>query len=199
MDKLSAVNLTFDKLLITVLIPGLVAIFPYLLLIYNLYPDFYGSITSNYTYVITLVTILSLIFGLIIENIGSRIEVEVFDKVNKCDSKIWEKFLKLSYEKEPVGHRYLRNILMRMKFELGLFIALIFMAIGLIVFNYKFPIFESQCSALIFLFIIPIALAVFLYKEGLSSSKVLNNTRILLVEEFYRPRLKEAQVDNPSS
>lgn len=191
MDKLSAINLTFDKLLITVLAPGLVAIFPYILIFFGFNDNLLVHFEGQTSLLVALISILSLMSGLIIENLGSVIEKHVYDKINAPTDDIWNSFLKLTYEREPVGHRYLRNILMRMKFELGLGVGLIFMSIGLMIYNYHFSFVASQGNALLFLFVMPALLSIYLLREGLSSSTVLHKTRMLLVEEFGNNEVEE--------
>jgi hypothetical protein len=38
-------------------------------------------------------------------------------------AKEWFDYLRLAFEREPVGHRYLRTLVLRLKFELGMAVA----------------------------------------------------------------------------
>ena len=130
MDKLTSLNLSFDRVLIQLVIPGLIAIFPWFIFFLNVHAHAKSYLHSNTNVTILAIIFLSLITGLIIENMGGRLEVWWLDERNKKKYKnygdIWDKFLLLVYEKnEPVGQRYLRNILLRMKFELSTAIAMI--------------------------------------------------------------------------
>lgn len=193
MDKLTSIHLTFDKVLITILIPGIVASYPYLMIIFQEFEgikDYFDS--TNLTAFVAFLTIVSLAMGMILENIGGRIEVHIYDKIHvnqSCGERFdetWKEFLTLSYpEKEPVGHRYLRDILMRMKFELAFGLAVFIMSIGLLVYDSKFVLIEDCCTSLFVLGVIPMLLSTYLLViEGYSSSKILCNTRKLLVEKF---------------
>src|ERR1700733_7814336 len=68
--------------------------------------------------------------GLLVEDIGSRIESRFLDKRLgtqpgfSTHSDEWNQYLRLVFKAEPVGQRYLRAILLRFKFELGTAIAL---------------------------------------------------------------------------
>lgn len=119
-SKLTSLSLDFNKVLIQLIIPGLTAIIPWFLLFLNnssTINDFYKY--GHPSILVTTVILLSITAGLIIENLGSWVEVIVYDKINKCNDlkyeEEWNNFLKLNYKgHEPVGHRYLRNMLMRL-------------------------------------------------------------------------------------
>jgi hypothetical protein len=193
MNKLTSIHLTFDKVLITILTPGLVACFPYLMLLFAEYENLKEYFdNANLTALIAFITISALIFGFILENLGGRIEVMIYDPIHSKQSygkdhkDVWDAFLTLNYkDKEPVGHRYLRDILMRMKFELAFGIGLIFMSVGLLIYNCKHCIIEDNTTAFFTLFFIPFVLSAYLLVvEGYSSSKILCKTRKLLVKNF---------------
>lgn len=192
MEKLTSLGLTFDRVLIQLIIPGMVAVFPYFFIYLNHFPFDKEFLLKNPTILMTTLTILSLIAGIILENIGSIIEVKCYDKKNESKfpnySEIWKKFLKLNYDaKEPVGHRYLRNILLRMKFELSFGTALIPLSIGLIILDNQKVLIGSFFLKLFLLFFIPLGGALYLIlKEAYDSSVVLAKTRELLVEKYYK-------------
>jgi hypothetical protein len=190
-DKLTSLSLSFDRVLIQLIIPGLIAIFPWF--IYFLGFHFYARkyFHDNSTITLTAVTLLALIAGIFLENIGSRIEVFWLDKLNarKFENydNTWHKYLQISYaENEPIGQRYIRNILLRMKFELSTAVAIIPMSIGLIFVNYARAIFGNCCGAILLLYIVPFVLIVYLLYEARSSSEVLARTRNSLVDKYYR-------------
>ena len=191
MDKLSSLNLDFDRVLIQLIIPGLTAIFPWVILFLNFHIYEKTFLIQNLSLLITLVTITSLITGLALENLGSHFEVRYYDKKNKkADLNYmitWNKFLCLNYSgHQPVGHRYLRNILLRMKFELSFAFAIIIMAIGLAILDYNYVIFNSNWLKFIIFYLGPLFISFYLlYIEGYASSKVLADTRKILVDEYY--------------
>ena len=192
MDKLTTLNLTFDRVLIQLIIPGLLACFPYLLLFFEVQPAILAFFLSNgVTLIATLVILLSLISGIILENLGSRIEVHYYDERQlKNDSEyldVWDKFLQLAYDKEPIGQRYIRNILFRMKFELSVGAALVFMTIGLGIYNYTHTIFTNLWLNILVIYVTPLVGTLYLiFIEGWQSSKILHATRKLLVEKYHK-------------
>jgi hypothetical protein len=191
MEKLSSLNLDFDRVLIQLIIPGLFAIMPWFIIFLNHSPFEADFLFGNPPLLVTLIALLSLVAGLLLENFGSRIEVMFFDKKNiKNDSNYldtWFKFLTLNYDgKEPVGHRYIRNILLRMKFELSFGIAVLISAVGCILLDSQKLIIESCCLKVFLLYILPVCLFYYLIViEAYSSSKVLASSRKSLVEKYY--------------
>lgn len=191
MDKLTSLNLSFDRVLIQLVIPGVIAIFPWFIFFLNAHPHAKSYLHSNTNVTILAIIFLSLITGLVLENIGGRIEVMWLDERNKKNyvkyEETWNNFLLLTYDKnEPVGQRYLRNILLRMKFELSTAIAMVPLSIGLTFVNYYHSIFNNCFAFIMIIFVLPTLFLIYLLYEAASSSKVLATTRKLLVEEFYK-------------
>jgi hypothetical protein len=194
MDKISSLNLSLDKILIQLIIPALVALCPYLLLVFHC-PDIknYWLNPNNIALFITCLVIIGLIIGMILENIGSFIELKFYDKLNeKSDDKfnqIWEAYLLLNFEHEPIGNKYIKTILSRMKFELSFGIALIIATLGTYIYNWNYSIFgnDSCIFKISILLIIEIVIAGYFIYEGYQSSKVLAKTRKILVAKFAIP------------
>ncbi len=190
MEKISSLNLDFDRVLIQLIIPGLAAFFPWAIIFLNSHHFERDFLFKNLTLLITILSILSLIVGIILENLGSIIEVHFYDKKNGIEfpnyMDIWKEFLCLNYAgNEPTGHRYLRNILLRMKFELSFGLGLVPMAIGLIVLDSQTLIFNSIIIKILFFYFFPLASSIYLiFIEARSSSKVLARTREILVLKY---------------
>jgi hypothetical protein len=76
----------------------------------------------------TVAVLVVLTFGLITEDLGARLE-EQFDERLKREpdytqhEEQWYEYLRIAFEKEPVGHRYLKTLVLRLKFELGMAVA----------------------------------------------------------------------------
>lgn len=189
MDKLTSLNLSFDRILIQIIVPGLTAIFPYFLLFLNHHPKAKDYFYNNQSVTITAITLISLIAGMLLENFGGRFEVCYLDwRIQKRNSDfdvIWNKYLSISYKDEPIGQRYLRNILLRLKFEISMGIAMIPMMKGLLILNYQLHIFESFYLTLLLMVLMPVTISIYLlFYEARSSSLILDKTRRLLVENF---------------
>lgn len=166
------------------------SVFPFFIIFLNHFPDDKIFLFKNPSLLVTVITILSLIARIILENIGSLVEVRCFDKKNiilfKNYNDTWEKFLMLNYDgKEPSGHRYVRNILMRMKFELSFGFALIPLGAGLVILDCQHVLVTSFLLKIILFYLIPLLGSIYFLKEAYDSSLVLAKTRQLLVNKYY--------------
>lgn len=191
MDKITSLNFSFDRVLLQLVIPGLIAVFPWFLLFIDTHIHAKEYFQHNTNMTIITVIFISLIVGIILENFGGRLEVKVLDEWNRKKDKtydqIWDQFLQMKYKSdEPIGQRYLRNILFRMKFELSASIAMIIMALGLTILNSSFPIFSNNFYAILCILIFPVLLSCYFFYEANSSSKILARTRKLLVEKYFQ-------------
>lgn len=193
MDKITSLNLSFDKAVIQILIPGMLAATPFLYLLLDTLPPLKLYLINNQTVLITTFTLLGVAAGMIVDNIGGRFELHVIDKSLKNEFPLlkndWEKFLCITYEHEPVGHRYLRNMLFRMKFELSTGVALIPMSIGTAIIAYRFGFFANSFWWTILSLTVQLLISSYLlFIEAKSSAKILAKTRMMLVDEFYQYR-----------
>lgn len=77
-------------------------------------------------------SIFSLLFGMLFEDWGSGVEDRLDSrpaarKGEYCErdvrKKTWHTYLKTTIENSPVGHRYLRTLVIRLKFALGMLVA----------------------------------------------------------------------------
>src|SRR5688572_26274529 len=143
MDKITSLNLSFDRIFVQLILPGLIAMFPGYLFLKEIEPTYiYNAIKAITPTDGIAMIIFSFILGMIIENIGSRIEVYYIGERQKKKYgndylQTWSKYLQLSFENEPIGQRYLRTILFRMKFELSFAIALLIGGVSLIFYFKK--------------------------------------------------------------
>jgi hypothetical protein len=118
----SAFGIEVFRPLMTLLAPGSVALFPWVVALMQRNATVYALINNNRTESSLLLVLAAVIIGMLLEDVGSRIETHVFDRdLNRVTHTInWERYLGLAYGVEPIGARYMRTILLRMKFELGM-------------------------------------------------------------------------------
>jgi hypothetical protein len=170
--------------IVTVLIPGTIAAFPYLLLAAHSFPalaDYRDNHEIPYYAIVFLVVVA---VGFLLEDVGARIEAHWIDGLLKRRHhpdlyEIWFEYLSRTFEKEPVGQRYLRSILLRMKFELSCSVALPVFFVGLQWLNRERNLF-SPCS-LVVIGIACLALCVYLVFEAYRSGDLLANIRRVLL------------------
>jgi hypothetical protein len=143
MNLISLVQNEFIKPLVTLIIPGGVVITPIFAFLYCHYQSIrdalgtkLGSESSQAGIIIFLLLVCALAVGLIIEDLGSRVE-SVFRNIckrnkssinqdNNYFEKTWRNYLNLEQkESGKIGLKYIDNILLNLKFELSMGIALI--------------------------------------------------------------------------
>ena len=133
-----------------------------------------------------VVLIVAVVFaGMVSENLGSRIECFIDGKSSGCDDVIseWRDYLCLNFKDgEPVGHRYLRTVVARMKFELATLAALGvgFVGFGALQCNFSVVTVAQFWTC----FAVWASLSAFLYLEAISSATLLAKTRKLLLAEY---------------
>jgi len=142
--------------------------------------EFYSLVSEHHTASGLSLALVAVILGMFLEDLGSRFESRHFDKLLDSatggkHSENWQKYLRTAFKLEPVGARYIRNILLRMKFELGMALALVLVAFG--VFSTTLDLWISGVLA-----ISACALACLLYDEARTSHRVLSTTRELLLQ-----------------
>jgi hypothetical protein len=123
--------------LVTVVIPGAIALFPYVLLANHLFPalDVYRG--EHEPIYLTIVVLLTIAFGVLIGDIGSYVEV-LFDKFLAKDfpkaGSEWYQYLQLP-NSGTIGHGYLSAALLHLRFELAMGIAFIPFFAGMLIVN----------------------------------------------------------------
>ena len=102
------------------------------------YKGFAALVSRNHTESALVLALAAAWAGLVLENFGSLIEGELFDKWLRscpgCEDHLtdWYKYLRLAFRIEPIGHRYMRTLVLHLKFELNNSIGLASAGIGLL-------------------------------------------------------------------
>ena len=173
----------FKPVVIT-LIPGGLAILPYVLCIYlssDALKEFFElhQLAIAVTYVLCAIAI-----GMIIEDFGSRVEV-LYDKIidgkaGSTHNADWDKFLKTSFDPQPIGLAYVEIVVMRFKFELSFSISLIIAIIGFAILNHSHNIVSGGIQ--FYIILTTVLLVSYLLYEAYSAAKLLGRTRALLLQ-----------------
>ena len=183
----SGVNYDLIKTISTVLFPGTIAISPYLWVAQSKWPDLASKACRHegLTFIILLILIVGV--GMLMEDFGSEVEGRSLDKWGKPQDHFtqWEKFLALAFKKdeEPTGHRYIRTIVARLKFELGAFCGIL-VAIPGFIWGCSLNPNAFSCSGLAGILASLIAIEVILLFEAWSSSEILARTRRIILAKY---------------
>ena len=128
MDPTTAVRTDALPAVATLVSPGAVSVVPYgWLAIYQIEPLRTFLVTHEAT-ALALGFFIAIIAGFAIESAGSYVEVHLIDKRRRDHKEMlatWWRFLRTTYEAEPIGHRYLRRVLVSFKFELNMCVAVV--------------------------------------------------------------------------
>ena len=174
--------------IITLVVPGTIAVGPYVLVLGEYLPGVANFWTVHPTAFTVLLVMVVLAAGFVIDDISSFIESEVWDrwldnKVPRGEhKKNWDAYLKLELDDQLIGQRYLRTRLTQMKFELAMAVALPIFWSGLL----WLQLLHSMWSRSGFI-VVSVALlggaALFLWTSW-ESAKLLSSTRKRILEAF---------------
>ncbi len=160
---------------VTIVIPGLVALTPYVYLLFASQPPLY-AFAMKQTVFTGLVGVLAVIaVGFLLEDLGSLIESRVWEPLQKNREELmeeWYEYLRLSFTTEPVGQKYISRVVMRMKFELSFSLSLVFCGVGSIWLKYRLATGISVVAILVMF-----GVAAYLLWESFNSSKMLRKIR----------------------
>ena len=118
----------------TLVLPGLIALTPVAVAIIWTLAPLRAFVQANHGETIGAIIALGIFFGLVLEDIGARIEDRLFRRRFRDDkearAKDWYDYLRLAHDVEPVGFRYIGTLVLRLKFELGCCSATPFAVLG---------------------------------------------------------------------
>jgi hypothetical protein len=168
---------------VTILVPGLFAISPCVGMLLYSCPPMARFAEANQGTSSLLVLLAALAWGHVLEDLGAWIEKDLWDqrlKQRKRDKypnldEEWNKYLRLAFKDEPVGHRYLRTIQMRLKFELNSAVSVPFFLLALVCFNYVAEF--CSCVTVALISAIVLLVGVYLLWESYRSCGVLASVR----------------------
>jgi hypothetical protein len=135
MNFFSAFQSEVFKPLVTLLIPGGIAVSTWFVGLLWTHPKLLDLVSRNHTEAGWVLLLVIIGAGVVIEDWGSRVESHFDTKADKATGSAhtqnWFKYLRSAFVADPIGRRYIRTVVLRLKFELGMVFALAISAIGL--------------------------------------------------------------------
>lgn len=176
--------MTLTRSLLSILIPGIVAAAPWLLLLVA--ETEIGDAYTRYQFIAnTLLLALIVVVGSVFEGIGTFLEV-LWDKERDAKYQIdenWYDYLARSFENEPVGYRYISRRATTMYFEISMSIAIpIFVAGCAVLLGNSYP--DEWLYIALASLILGAVLAIYFYWQGRCTHKVLCVTRKELMQRL---------------
>ena len=177
----------------TLVVPGFFAISTTAVAVWERFPIIPKWAEQHSGVATTTAILIVLTCGLVAEDLGARLE-QVFDQRLKKTAgyerhfEEWFDYLRIAFDKEPVGHRYLKKLVLRLKFELGMTVASVAFAGGALCLQAPWP-----WRIVIFCFaLIPFA---FFWWEAKSSNKLLSELRRELLKIDWNPSSTASQLN----
>lgn len=171
----------FEKI-VNLFIPGSFALAPWVVLVFvSLNKDSQKFIENHEVYFGFVISLAVLAAGMILEDIGGMIEMCIDSRLDHPDlnDEIWRKYQRTAFKVEPIGHKYLRHMVLRMKFELAFMPSIPSFVIGLLVL-YGNTTFVND-RVLLFILVILFALFILLWNAAKAGAKELAVIRYHLV------------------
>lgn len=196
MDPVSGLKGELFRPLTTVLVPGVVAATPFTAMAFKRFPQLEPLLSSTLG-MGALISFLGVLFGMLIEDFGSRIEIclwHLFSRNEERD-RDWATYLQLKTKDEIIGQRYLNAVHMRLKFELSLIPALVIFGIGANWYNHCFG--NVAQDHMTWASIALAVLVIYLVYESHSSIVLLAKTRKHVIAGCRASIAKETAPDNP--
>lgn len=172
---------------IVYVIPGAIALAPYFTYLFVGYDAISNDvfIKCNTTFLVVFYVLSSLVCGLILEELGSTIEIiwdGILDWKNDDHITVWYDYLALQYDNNPpVAYGYIKTLVVRLKFKLCLIPALFVFLIGVYFFNHDW---YHKYIDHYYVYIIPLILLLFILYWTYDLSKTLSEIRKELVNRI---------------
>jgi hypothetical protein len=161
---------------VTLLIPGFWALSPWTIALFLHYSVTWSFVCVHRDGSGLVFVVAATAVGLVLENLSARLERCFFDRYTE-DYSNWFDYLALALETEPIGVRYIRAIVLRMKFEFGMGLA------GILALGGAICTPVSVVIKIIFVSIVLI-LSLYFVCEGKESVELLEKTRIQLLKRI---------------
>jgi hypothetical protein len=166
--------------LVTLVVPGALAASSWFVVLVERSANIRHLVAGNHVETALLLLLATLSLGLVIDDIGTRVEVGILDRrldkeTSGRHTKDWQAYLCCVFPPELVGRGYVRTLVLRLKFELGAAIGTVFGALGL-------AFTQMPCTYFISVFLLAVALVTYLgILEAPATHRVLSRTRSVLL------------------
>lgn len=172
--------------LLTILIPGIFAVTPWLIMLSHLSLDI--NLPDHPIIQASVGLAFVAIIGSVFEGLGTKIEVS-WDKEREDTYKVsdnWRAYLASSSDKPPIGYRYLSKLITGLYFELAMLFAAPCFLLGAGTFMI-WPLQLQPCPVALIILIL-CALSVWYFRfQARDSHKLLCETRALLNRRINLP------------
>jgi hypothetical protein len=167
--------------LATLLLPGAVGLTTWVIAVMWRFPVLKNLAAENHTETGFILFFAMVFAGMVFEDFGARWEVlldyRADGRTDGQHTKNWNAYLQIAFKSDPIGRRYARALVLRLKFELGVVFGMISAGLGLIWLG----VLGLRCSVLISCGLLCLSFAVWGLIEASDTHKVLSKTRAALL------------------
>jgi hypothetical protein len=170
--------------LATLLIPGALGISTWFIALIWRFPKLERLAAQNRSEAALILFLATVFAGMVFEDFGARWEVQLDRwadaRTNDQHTANWSRYLQTAFEADPIGRRYARTLVLRLKFELGIAISMISASLGII----WLALLGLQWRMVIVSELICMAFVSWGLLEAKATHKVLSKTRAVLLGDI---------------
>jgi hypothetical protein len=181
MDPTSTVRTDAIPAIATVIAPGAIASSPYLWAALSSAEQIRGFLDRHEAVAVAAAIVAWVVAGFSVESLGSYVEVHWIDRARSDHKELletWWRYLRIAWNKEPIGQHYVRRLLVTFKFELNMFVATLATIPGVLALSFMHGISELATAFTIIGLLFAASLA---FKAAKDSAQVLADVRTKLL------------------
>jgi len=184
MNFFSAFQSEVFRPLVTLIIPGAIALSSWLVGLFWHYPKLLALVSQNHSETGWILVLTTICAGTVLEEFGTHLE-STFDeradkKTNGQHMANWYAYLRSAFLSDPIGRRYVRSVVLRLKFQFGVFFGSISAALGILWLFYL----GMPCRLGLVLLLISLAFGCWALLESISTHELLAENRAELLKEI---------------
>lgn len=169
--------------LVTLLIPGAIAISTWFVGLLWQFPSLQSLVHKNHTEASLLLVLAMTFAGLVLEDFGAHVETgfdTIRDRGDKKHLDNWYAYLRSAFKADPIGRRYVRTLVLRLKFELGVAFGTVSAGVGTLWLWHL----GLDCKTVGFIEVLCLIFAFYGFYEGWSTHYALALNRANLLDEI---------------
>jgi len=169
--------------LVTLLIPGAIAMSTWFIALLWRFCTLRELVFSNHAESGLVLALAMAFSGLVLEDMGARFESWLDDRRKQHDQshfENWYAYLRTAFVAEPIGRRYIRTLVLRLKFELGTAFAMLSAGLGLLWLWHL----GLGCGTVLVCELLCASFAIWLILESCSTHDTLAKNRANLLDEI---------------
>jgi hypothetical protein len=167
--------------LATLLIPGAIGVSTWFVALMWQCPALKRLASDHRTESALILFLIAVFAGMVYEDFGARWEAQLDrwadDRTNNQHTENWWRYLQTAFKVDPIGRRYARALVLRLKFELGVAFSMVSAGLGII----WLAILGLRCSTVLVSELVCLIFVSWGVMEARETHKVLSKVRAALL------------------